>query len=46
MVYDNLDLIYGYGKTGLMGRVSKAVHEGRRKVTGIIPKLFIGMFIL
>ena len=42
MVSHELDLIYGYGKTGLMGCVAKAVHEGGRKVTGISPQFFTG----
>ena len=42
MVKKELDLVYGYGKTGLMGCVAKAASDGGRKVTGITPKFFIG----
>jgi len=34
-----LHLIYGGGGSGLMGGVSKAVHENGGRVTGIYPKL-------
>ncbi|XP_066927571.1 uncharacterized protein [Clytia hemisphaerica] len=44
MVEKELDLIYGSGKTGLMGCVAKAVHDGGRQVTGIIPKFFTERF--
>ena len=43
MVQKELDLIYRSGVTGLMGSVAKAVHDGGRKVTGIIPKFFAGI---
>eukprot|EP00004_Rigifila_ramosa_P022843 TRINITY_DN6328_c0_g1_i1.p4 TRINITY_DN6328_c0_g1~~TRINITY_DN6328_c0_g1_i1.p4 ORF type:complete len:171 (-),score=38.00 TRINITY_DN6328_c0_g1_i1:330-806(-) len=33
-----LDLVYGGGSNGLMGAVARAVHQGGRKVTGIIPR--------
>ena len=44
IVKKELDLVYGYGKTGLMGCVAKAVCDGGRKVTGITPKFFIGKY--
>jgi len=34
----NIGLIYGSGKLGLMGAISKTVHEGGGKVTGVIPQ--------
>ena len=43
MVSKELDLIYGYGKTGLMGCVAKAVHDGGRNVLGIMPRFFSGI---
>ena len=30
----NIDLVYGGGSIGLMGRVSKAVYDGGRHVLG------------
>ncbi|KAK0585531.1 hypothetical protein LWI29_029919 [Acer saccharum] len=33
-----MHLVYGGGNLGLMGCVSKATHEGRSQVLGIIPK--------
>ena len=44
MVSKELHLIYGYGKTGLMGSVAKAVHGGGGNVTGIMPSFFTGSY--
>ncbi|XP_010520696.1 PREDICTED: cytokinin riboside 5'-monophosphate phosphoribohydrolase LOG2 [Tarenaya hassleriana] len=38
LVEKNIDLVYGGGSVGLMGRVSRAVHDGGRHVLGVIPK--------
>ncbi|XP_047313356.1 cytokinin riboside 5'-monophosphate phosphoribohydrolase LOG1-like [Impatiens glandulifera] len=38
LVCRNIDLVYGGGSLGLMGLVSKAVHDGGRHVLGVIPK--------
>ncbi|OWM84204.1 cytokinin riboside 5'-monophosphate phosphoribohydrolase LOG3 [Punica granatum] len=38
LVARNIDLVYGGGSIGLMGLVSRAVHDGGRHVLGIIPK--------
>ena len=46
MVSKELDLIYGYGKTGLMGCVAKAVHGGGRNVLGIMPMFFSGSYFV
>lgn len=34
-------LIYGGGKTGLMGKVAESTHNNKGKVTGVFPKIFI-----
>ncbi len=39
---NNITLIYGGGKKGLMGVVANAAMENGGKVTGIIPELLIG----
>ncbi len=39
---NNITLIYGGGKKGLMGAVADAVMENGGKVTGIIPELLTG----
>lgn len=39
---NNITLIYGGGKKGLMGAVANAVMDNGGKVTGIIPELLIG----
>jgi uncharacterized protein (TIGR00730 family) len=39
----NMQLIYGGGGSGLMGAVSKSVHQHGGKVTGIFPRL-LGKF--
>jgi hypothetical protein len=39
---NNISLIYGGGKKGLMGDVANAAMENGGKVTGIIPELLIG----
>lgn len=39
---NNITLIYGGGKKGLMGAAANAVMENGGKVTGIIPELLIG----
>jgi uncharacterized protein (TIGR00730 family) len=39
---NNITLIYGGGKKGLMGAVANAVMENGGKVTGIIPEILIG----
>jgi len=36
---NNIELIYGAGKLGLMGTIANSVLEQKGKVTGIIPKL-------
>jgi len=36
---NNIELIYGAGKLGLMGTIADAVLENNGKVTGIIPEL-------
>lgn len=38
MVARGWDLVYGGGKTGLMGAVARAVKEGGGRVTGVIPE--------
>jgi uncharacterized protein (TIGR00730 family) len=39
---NNITLIYGGGKKGLMGAVADAVMQGGGKVIGIIPEILIG----
>lgn len=39
---NNITLIYGGGKKGLMGAVADAAMENGGKVTGIIPEILIG----
>lgn len=39
---NNITLIYGGGKKGLMGAVANAVMDNGGKVTGIIPEILIG----
>lgn len=39
---NNITLIYGGGKKGLMGAVANAALENGGKVTGIIPEVLIG----
>jgi len=36
---NNIELIYGAGKLGLMGTIANAIIDRKGKVTGIIPKL-------
>ncbi|EDO44881.1 predicted protein [Nematostella vectensis] len=36
-----VELIYGGGNTGLMGVVSKMVHDNGGKVTGFLPEFFV-----
>ena len=38
LVEKRMHLVYGGGNLGLMGCVSKAVHDGGGQVLGIIPK--------
>ncbi|CAN6445303.1 unnamed protein product [Victoria cruziana] len=38
MVERGIDLVYGGGSSGLMGQVSRVVHDGGRHVLGVIPK--------
>ncbi|CAL9065564.1 unnamed protein product [Musa banksii] len=38
LVQRNIDLVYGGGSIGLMGLVSRAVHDGGRHVLGVIPR--------
>ncbi|KAH6777100.1 putative lysine decarboxylase family protein [Perilla frutescens var. hirtella] len=42
LVAKRLDLVYGGGSIGLMGRVAQAVHGGGGRVLGIIPRPLIG----
>ncbi|KAI3974729.1 hypothetical protein MKX01_009649 [Papaver californicum] len=42
LVSRRLRLVYGGGSIGLMGLVSKAVHQGGGHVLGIIPKTLMG----
>lgn len=37
MLEQKISLVYGSGKTGLMGEIAKTVHEGGGKVTGVTP---------
>jgi uncharacterized protein (TIGR00730 family) len=39
---NNITLIYGGGKKGLMGAVANAVMENGGRVTGVIPEILIG----
>uniref|UniRef100_A0ACD6A818 Uncharacterized protein n=1 Tax=Avena sativa TaxID=4498 RepID=A0ACD6A818_AVESA len=41
LVERKLDLVYGGGSGGLMGLVSKAVHEGGRHVLGVNPSALL-----
>ncbi|KAM0842948.1 hypothetical protein ACQ4PT_058029 [Festuca glaucescens] len=41
LVERKLDLVYGGGSGGLMGLVSKAVHDGGRHVLGVIPSALL-----
>ncbi|XP_051178866.1 probable cytokinin riboside 5'-monophosphate phosphoribohydrolase LOG4 [Lolium perenne] len=41
LVERRLDLVYGGGSGGLMGLVSKAVHDGGRHVLGVIPSALL-----
>ena len=36
----NINVVYGGGQLGLMGRMAKAAHENGSKVTAIIPPIF------
>ncbi|CAM6083347.1 unnamed protein product [Calypogeia fissa] len=38
MVRRKIDLVYGGGSVGLMGQISRTVHEGGGHVIGVIPK--------
>ncbi|KAK4744765.1 hypothetical protein SAY87_011077 [Trapa incisa] len=38
LVEKNIDLVYGGGSLGLMGLLSRVVHDGGRHVLGVIPK--------
>ncbi|KAK4429478.1 Cytokinin riboside 5'-monophosphate phosphoribohydrolase LOG1 [Sesamum alatum] len=38
LVSRSIDLVYGGGSVGLMGLISKEVHNGGRRVLGIIPR--------
>lgn len=38
MVRRKIDLVYGGGSNGLMGQISRTVHEGGGRVIGVIPK--------
>lgn len=38
LLQENIGLVYGSGKAGLMGKVAKTVHEGGGNVVGIISK--------
>jgi uncharacterized protein (TIGR00730 family) len=40
MANSGITLVYGGGKTGLMGALSDAVLEGGGRVVGVLPKLF------
>ena len=41
MARHEIELIYGGGRVGLMGRVADAVSQGGGKVTGIIPEFLM-----
>ncbi|PAN45557.1 hypothetical protein PAHAL_9G127300 [Panicum hallii] len=41
LVERQINLVYGGGSGGLMGLVSKAVHEGGRHVLGVIPSALL-----
>ncbi|KAL5219349.1 hypothetical protein ABZP36_020033 [Zizania latifolia] len=41
LVERQLDLVYGGGSGGLMGLVSKTVHDGGRHVLGVIPSALL-----
>ncbi|XP_006650438.1 probable cytokinin riboside 5'-monophosphate phosphoribohydrolase LOG4 [Oryza brachyantha] len=41
LVERKLDLVYGGGSGGLMGLVSKTVHDGGRHVLGVIPSALL-----
>ncbi|XP_052148921.1 probable cytokinin riboside 5'-monophosphate phosphoribohydrolase LOG4 [Oryza glaberrima] len=41
LVERELDLVYGGGSGGLMGLVSKTVHDGGRHVLGVIPSALL-----
>lgn len=43
-VENDIQLIYGGGDLGLMGRLAKRIHEKNGKVVGIIPKALNGSF--
>ncbi len=40
LAQNNITLVYGGGKAGLMGALARAVHAGGGRVTGVIPALF------
>jgi uncharacterized protein (TIGR00730 family) len=40
LAQENITLVYGGGKAGLMGALSRAVHEGGGRITSVIPALF------
>jgi uncharacterized protein (TIGR00730 family) len=40
LALNNLSLVYGGGKVGLMGSLARSVHAHGGKVIGVIPKLF------
>ena len=44
MLKHNIGLVYGSGKEGMMGVISKTISDGGGKVTGIIPTLFFDNF--
>jgi len=45
LVKHKVDLIYGSGQDGLMGRVAKAVFDGGRQVLGIVPRFLVADFL-
>ncbi|XP_024377680.1 probable cytokinin riboside 5'-monophosphate phosphoribohydrolase LOGL10 [Physcomitrium patens] len=45
LVRRKIDLVYGGGGNGLMGKVAQTVHDGGGHVIGVIPKALIGQEI-
>ena len=41
LLKNNIDLVYGGAKIGIMGIISKRIMEKGGKVTGIIPKILV-----
>jgi len=46
LVERGMDLVYGGGSVGLMGLVSRAVHDGGGHVLGVVPKAVLPLELI